>query len=67
MFGGFHLGFPGTPESKTDSTIEALKDLDVERLCPMHFTGMPAMMQIRAAFPDRFLLNCTGTQVVVER
>jgi len=67
VFGGFHLGFPGTPESKTDSTIEALKDLDVEMLCPMHCTGMPAMMQIRAAFPDRFLLNCTGTRVVVER
>jgi len=66
VFGGFHLGFPGTPESKTEKTIEALRDLDVELLCPMHCTGMQAMMQLKAAFPDRFLLNCTGTAVVIE-
>ena len=66
VFGGFHLGFPGTPESKTEKTIEALKEMGVELLCPMHCTGMQAMMQIRTAFPDRFLLNCTGTEVVVE-
>jgi 7,8-dihydropterin-6-yl-methyl-4-(beta-D-ribofuranosyl)aminobenzene 5'-phosphate synthase len=65
VFGGFHLGFPGTPEAKTLKTIEALKEIDVELLCPMHCTGMQAMMQIRSAFPDRFLLNCTGTQVVL--
>ena len=66
VFGGFHLGFPGTPEAKTVKTIEALKDIDVGLLCPMHCTGMQAMMDIRAAIPDRFLLNCTGTQVVID-
>jgi 7,8-dihydropterin-6-yl-methyl-4-(beta-D-ribofuranosyl)aminobenzene 5'-phosphate synthase len=66
VFGGFHLGFPGTPESKTERTIDALRELDVELLCPMHCTGMQAMMALRAAFPDRFLLNCTGTTVVVD-
>jgi len=66
IFGGFHLGFPGTPESKTERTIEALQDMNVGMLCPMHCTGMQAMMQLRSAFPDRFLLNCTGTRVVVE-
>ena len=66
VFGGFHLGFPGTPESKTEKTIEALREMDVELLCPMHCTGMNAMMQLRSAFPDRFLLNCTGTQVVID-
>lgn len=66
VFGGFHLGFPGTPNTKTEQTIEALKEMDVELLCPMHCTGMEAMMQLRASFPDRFLLNCTGTQVVIK-
>ncbi|MGH7903136.1 MAG: MBL fold metallo-hydrolase [Candidatus Dormibacteraceae bacterium] len=65
VFGGFHLGFPGTPESKTTSTIAALKELDVELLCPMHCTGMQAMMDLRAALRDRFLLNCTGTSVAI--
>ena len=63
VFGGFHLGFPGIPESKTDQTIEALRDIDVEVLCPMHCTGMRAMMEINRALPDRFLLNCTGSRV----
>ena len=60
VFGGFHLGFPGSPEEKTAKTIEALRDIGVEMLCPMHCTGMRAMMEIERAFPDAFLLNCTG-------
>ena len=63
VFGGFHLGFPGTPEAKTEKTIDALRDIEVDVLCPMHCTGMPAMMELRRAFPDSFLLNCTGSTV----
>ena len=63
VIGGFHLGFPGTPDVKTERTIEALRDIDVEILCPMHCTGMRAMMEIARAFPDRFLMNCTGARV----
>ncbi len=66
VFGGFHLGFPGTPEEKTTKTIEALRDINVELLCPMHCTGMRAMMELARAFPERFLLNCTGTRTFVE-
>lgn len=63
VFGGFHLGFPGVPEEKTSSTIEALGDIGVEMLCPMHCTGMQAMMEMRRALPERFVMNCTGTRV----
>jgi 7,8-dihydropterin-6-yl-methyl-4-(beta-D-ribofuranosyl)aminobenzene 5'-phosphate synthase len=66
VFGGFHLGFPGTPEDKTDKTIEALRDIEVELLCPMHCTGMRAIMELARAFPDGFLLNCTGTRTFIE-
>jgi 7,8-dihydropterin-6-yl-methyl-4-(beta-D-ribofuranosyl)aminobenzene 5'-phosphate synthase len=65
VFGGFHLGFPGIPEEKTAKTIEAFREIDVELLCPMHCTGMRAMMEIARAFPDRFLLNCTGSRVFI--
>jgi 7,8-dihydropterin-6-yl-methyl-4-(beta-D-ribofuranosyl)aminobenzene 5'-phosphate synthase len=65
VFGGFHLGFPGTPESKTERTIEALRDLEVELLCPMHCTGMAATMELARAFPETFLLNCVGAQVPI--
>jgi 7,8-dihydropterin-6-yl-methyl-4-(beta-D-ribofuranosyl)aminobenzene 5'-phosphate synthase len=63
IVGGFHLGFPGVPESKTDATIDALRELAPEMLCPMHCTGMRAMMAIREALPDAFVMNCTGTRV----
>jgi hypothetical protein len=32
----------------------------------MHCTGMVSAMKIRQAFADKFVLNCTGTQVVIE-
>lgn len=66
VFGGFHLGFPGIPWAKTEKTIEALREIEVELLCPMHCTGMEAMMAIARAFPDEFLLNCTGAAVRLE-
>jgi 7,8-dihydropterin-6-yl-methyl-4-(beta-D-ribofuranosyl)aminobenzene 5'-phosphate synthase len=63
VFGGFHLGFPGVPEEKTRATIEALREIGVEMLCPMHCTGMHAMMEMRRALPEQFVMNCTGTRV----
>ncbi|MEA2358644.1 MAG: 7,8-dihydropterin-6-yl-methyl-4-(beta-D-ribofuranosyl)aminobenzene 5-phosphate synthase [Solirubrobacteraceae bacterium] len=63
VFGGFHLGFPGVPEEKTQATIESLREIGVEMLCPMHCTGMHAMMEMRRALPEQFVMNCTGTRV----
>lgn len=62
-FGGYHLGFPGTPKAKTEKTIAALKQLNVEIVAPSHCTGMEAIMEIAKALPDRFLLNVTGSSV----
>jgi 7,8-dihydropterin-6-yl-methyl-4-(beta-D-ribofuranosyl)aminobenzene 5'-phosphate synthase len=66
ILGGFHLGFPGTPEEKVDKTIEALRDIDPEIVCPMHCTGMQAIAAIGRAFPDRFVFNCTGTELTID-
>lgn len=63
VFGGFHLGFPGVPSAKTDRTIEELRDMEVEVICPMHCTGMRAIMDIASALPDSFVMNCTGARV----
>lgn len=65
VFGGFHLGFPGTPEAKLKRTIEELRNIGVEMLCPMHCTGMRAMMELEAAFPEQFVLCCTGSCVEI--
>jgi 7,8-dihydropterin-6-yl-methyl-4-(beta-D-ribofuranosyl)aminobenzene 5'-phosphate synthase len=61
VIGGFHLGFPGTPVEKVDHTIEQLREIAPEVVCPMHCTGMAAIAAIGKAFPDNFVLNCTGT------
>lgn len=66
VLGGFHLGFPGTPPEKTLRTIEALKDMQVETICPMHCTGMPAIIEIGKAFPDQFVLGAAGTRFTFE-
>jgi 7,8-dihydropterin-6-yl-methyl-4-(beta-D-ribofuranosyl)aminobenzene 5'-phosphate synthase len=63
VMGGFHLGFPGTPESKTDRTVEALAQLDPMIVAPMHCSGFRAIGVFAGAFGDRFLLNFTGTTV----
>jgi 7,8-dihydropterin-6-yl-methyl-4-(beta-D-ribofuranosyl)aminobenzene 5'-phosphate synthase len=63
VMGGFHLGFPGIPESKTTATIEALREADIRVIAPMHCTGMRATMAIARELPEQFLLNCTGTTV----
>ena len=66
VIGGFHLGFPGIPDAKTDRTIEALRDIGPELICPMHCTGMRAAMRIADAFEERFLLNCTGAALALD-
>jgi 7,8-dihydropterin-6-yl-methyl-4-(beta-D-ribofuranosyl)aminobenzene 5'-phosphate synthase len=63
VMGGFHLGFPGIPQSKTIATIDALRELEIRVVAPMHCTGMPATMEIARELPELFLLNCTGTTV----
>lgn len=66
VMGGFHLGFPGIPESKTDSTIAAMRELEARVVAPMHCTGFRATMRFAAEMPDQFLLNVAGTTVTFE-
>lgn len=63
VMGGFHLGFPGIPASKTTATIAALRELTPRVVAPMHCTGMRAAMEIAREMPDEFLLNVVGTTV----
>jgi 7,8-dihydropterin-6-yl-methyl-4-(beta-D-ribofuranosyl)aminobenzene 5'-phosphate synthase len=38
--GGFHLGFPTTPHENVGLTVDALKDLGVQTIMPMHCSGV---------------------------
>ena len=39
VMGGFHLGFPTTPQENVGLTVDALKELDVQTIMPMHCSG----------------------------
>ena len=63
VMGGFHLGFPGIPASKTDATIAAIQELDPRVVAPMHCTGFAAMARFAQEMPDQFFLNVAGTAI----
>lgn len=61
--GGTHIGFGG--EDKLPKTIKALRTLDIEILAPSHCTGFAAAAALAAEFPDRFVPNNVGTEIVL--
>lgn len=61
--GGTHLGFGG--EEKLPKTIEALRGYDLEILAPCHCTGFAAASALAAEFPDRFVNNSVGMEIVL--
>jgi 7,8-dihydropterin-6-yl-methyl-4-(beta-D-ribofuranosyl)aminobenzene 5'-phosphate synthase len=63
VMGGFHLGFPGIPESKSEKTIAAMKEIDPRYVAPMHCSGFRAAARFMREMPDQFLLNVSGTTV----
>lgn len=63
VMGGFHLGFPTTPEANIGKTIDAFKDLDVQCVMPMHCTGLEADAAIKRSLDTRFVQPAVGTTV----
>ena len=64
VIGGMHLG--GASPERVDRTIEAFRQLDVQRLYPAHCTGMAAMVQLWSAFPERCFACTVGTTMEFE-
>jgi 7,8-dihydropterin-6-yl-methyl-4-(beta-D-ribofuranosyl)aminobenzene 5'-phosphate synthase len=65
VMGGFHLGFPGTPQERIERTTDALAELPVKRIVPMHCSGFACMTQVAAKMPDQFLLYTVGMTIEV--
>ena len=65
VLGGFHLGFPGSPEEKTVKTIEELKCLKPAIVSPMHCSGFKTMAAVAREMPEAFLLNTAGAQITL--
>jgi 7,8-dihydropterin-6-yl-methyl-4-(beta-D-ribofuranosyl)aminobenzene 5'-phosphate synthase len=63
--GGFHLGFPTTPDENVTLTMEALAKFDPAMVMPCHCSGLPALIAARASFGNRFLQYAVGTQITI--
>ena len=61
VMGGFHLGFPTTPRENVAATVQALRELDVQTIMPMHCSGLRAQAAFLTDLPDRFVQPAVGT------
>jgi len=59
VLGGCHL--INAPKERVRLTINALKELGVERLGVSHCTGLPAASTMAQEFGERFFFNVAGT------
>jgi len=64
VMGGMHLVAAG--RQRMDRTVEALKELDIERIFPAHCTGPDAVARLRREFPDRCFPFSAGTVLDIE-
>jgi 7,8-dihydropterin-6-yl-methyl-4-(beta-D-ribofuranosyl)aminobenzene 5'-phosphate synthase len=62
VLGGFHLS--PAPERYVARTVEALKELEVEYIIPMHCSGASFIRTVQRELPDRFIMSYTGTRYV---
>jgi 7,8-dihydropterin-6-yl-methyl-4-(beta-D-ribofuranosyl)aminobenzene 5'-phosphate synthase len=65
VFGGFHLGFPGAPKERVESTVKSLKEIGPAIVCPMHCSGFRMQSLTFHEMPDQFVLSSAGMQVVL--
>lgn len=63
VIGGFHLT-AGGPEL-IQNTIQGLKELDIDLIVSGHCTGFRALTQLVNAFPEKFMVSCVGTKVII--
>lgn len=61
VMGGFHLGFPTTPQENVQHTVDAFADLDVSCVAPMHCSGLRAHTAFSQNMPDRYVQPSVGT------
>jgi len=61
VLGGCHL--TRASKERIDSTITAIRELDVQKLGLCHCTGLPATVIMAQEFGDGFFFNNTGTRI----
>jgi 7,8-dihydropterin-6-yl-methyl-4-(beta-D-ribofuranosyl)aminobenzene 5'-phosphate synthase len=63
VLGGFHLGFPTTPEANVDKTLELFRQYDVQTIMPMHCSGLRAHTAFSLGLAERYIQPAVGTRL----
>jgi 7,8-dihydropterin-6-yl-methyl-4-(beta-D-ribofuranosyl)aminobenzene 5'-phosphate synthase len=61
VMGGFHLGFPTTPHENVDLTTQALAELEVATVMPMHCSGLRAHTALSRDMSAQYVQPSVGT------
>jgi 7,8-dihydropterin-6-yl-methyl-4-(beta-D-ribofuranosyl)aminobenzene 5'-phosphate synthase len=64
VIGGFHLA--PYKEDYVRETIQALKQVDLDYVIPLHCTGEPFYEMAKSEIPDKLLRSFTGTRFVFD-
>ncbi|MEU0280481.1 MBL fold metallo-hydrolase [Streptomyces sp. NPDC006195] len=61
VMGGFHLGFPTTPAENVGLTTNALAELEVATVMPMHCSGLHTHARLARDLPSHYVQPAVGT------
>jgi len=61
VIGGFHLGFPTTPEANVEMTLQGMMDRDVRHIVPMHCSGLHTHARFQHDATERYIQPSVGT------
>lgn len=64
LVAGMHL--EGVSPERLNKTMQAMLDMDIRRIVPVHCTGVLAICEMRRFFGNRFLPLCTGDSLEFE-
>ena len=64
VFGGFHLGFPTTPEENVGLTAASFRELEVQHVVPMHCSGLRAHANFSSDPRIRYIQPSVGSRFV---
>ena len=66
VIGGFHLSGAAMAPN-VDPTIEKLKQVGMDVICPMHCTGFDVISRLSKELPDNFIQSSVGSKIVLEQ
>ncbi len=63
LVAGMHL--EGAGQLRLSATIDKLRELDIQRVAPLHCTGIVEICEMKRELKDRCLILCTGESLEV--